>query len=106
MRIIVLGTYGLGAALASHLHLPHIQRVEEVTSDGFVVDGAPRTLAEARALDAMLRSRAAEVDAVLVAGPADPQVLDHYLGRVIELDPDAETFELALQGLREVLLAA
>ena len=106
MRIVVLGTYGLGAALATHLHLAHIQRVEEVSSDGFVLDGAPRDLAEARALDALLRGRAAEVDAVLVVGPAASEVLDHYLGRVLELDPDASTFEDALDGLREVLLAA
>jgi hypothetical protein len=46
------------------------------------------------------------VDAVLVVGPAASEVLDHYLGRVLELDPDASTFEDALDGLREVLLAA
>ena len=105
MRIVVLGTFGLGAALAEHLHLEHIQRVEEVQADGFVLDGAPRDLTEARALDAVLRARAAEVDAVLVLGPTAPEVLEHYLGRVIELDP-ADAFEAALAGLREVLLAA
>lgn len=108
MRIIVLAAPGLGAALAQHLHLEHIQRPEEVHADAFVLDGAPHDLAGARALDAVLRSRAAEVDAVLVvrggAAGYEP-VLDYYFGRVIELDP-ADAFESALAGLREVLLAA
>ena len=106
MRIIVIGVEGLSAALASHLHLDHIQRVEEIAADGFVLDGAPRDLAEARSLDAVLRGRAAEVDAVLWLRGGDPAVLDHYRGRVIELDDTAETFEAALDGLREALLAA
>jgi adenylate kinase family enzyme len=107
MRIVVIGTPGLGAALAERLHLEHIQRPEEVHADAFVLDGSPRDLAEARALDAMLRARAAEVDAVLLVrgGAVDEAVLDHYLGRVIELEA-ADAFESALDHLREVLLAA
>lgn len=105
MRIVVIGDPGLGAALAEHLHLEHIQRPEEVHSDAFVLDGAPRSLDEARALDAMLRARASEVDAVLAVDGGDPAVLDHYLGRVIELD-SAGGLESALDRLREVLLAA
>jgi adenylate kinase family enzyme len=105
MRIVVLGATGLGTALAQHLHLEHIRRPEELHADGFVLDGAPRSLDEARALDAMLRGRAAEVDAVLVLGAADPAVLGHYFGRVVELDA-GDPFESALAGLREVLLAA
>ena len=109
MRIALIGaeSTGLGAALAAHLHLDHIQRPEEITTDGFVLDGAPRDLAEARALDAMLRARAAEVEAVLwlrsdVVSPADT-VLDHYRGRVIELEPNGQLFEEALDRLREAL---
>ncbi|HWM33749.1 MAG TPA: hypothetical protein VNR36_05870 [Pseudolysinimonas sp.] len=105
MRIVVIGADGVGAALAEHLHLEHIRSVADVHADGFVLDGAPRDLAEAHALDVLLRARAAEVDAVLVLGPAAPEVLDHYFGRVIELDP-ADPFDAALAGLREVLLAA
>lgn len=108
MRIVLIGaeSTGLGAALAEHLNLPHAQRPEELTFDAFVLDGAPRDVAEARALDAMLRSRAAEVDAVLVvdATGAEP-VLEHYLGRVIELDR-ADLLASSLDGLRETLLAA
>jgi adenylate kinase len=105
MRIVVLGAPGLGTALADHLHLERIQRPDEVHADGFVLDGAPRDLEEARALDDLLRGRAARVDAVLVFGPAPSEVLDHYFGRVIELDA-ADALGSALDHLREVLLAA
>ncbi|MGN6502162.1 MAG: hypothetical protein ACTHKX_04550 [Pseudolysinimonas sp.] len=105
MRIITLGAPGLGPALAEHLSLPHIRRVEEVRTDDFVLDGAPRDLGEARALDAVLRGRAAEVDAVLVLGEAPGAVLEHYFGRVIELPAD-DALAAALDALREVLLAA
>ncbi|HTL41966.1 MAG TPA: hypothetical protein VL294_10885 [Pseudolysinimonas sp.] len=105
MRIITWGAPGLGVALAEQLSLPHIRRVEEVRTDDFVLDGAPRDLGEARALDAMLRGRAAEVDAVLVHGEAPEAVLEHYFGRVIEL-PAEDALAAALDALREVLLAA
>jgi len=107
MRIVVIGaeSAGLGAQLAAHLHLPHLHGVAEVTGDAFVIDGAPRDAAEARALDAILRARAAEVDAVLVLGAAPEDVVGHYHGRVVELEA-ADAFDSALAGLREVLLAA
>jgi hypothetical protein len=105
MRIIVFGADGLCAGLAAHLHLDHVRQLSEIDADGFVLDGSGLGLAEARALDLVLRSRAAEVDAVLVLSGGDPAVLDHYFGKVIELDP-ADAFESALDHLREVLLAA
>ena len=106
MRIIVIGSPELSTALASHLHLDHVRELADIAHDGFVLDGTMLVLAEARALDAVLRARAAEVDAVLWLQGGDPGVLAHYTGRVIELDGEAETFEAALDGLREVLLAA
>jgi hypothetical protein len=105
MRIIVIGAPVVATALAGHLTLPIVSRVDEITTDGFVLDGSALALPDARALDIVLRSRAAEVDAVLVLGRADGELVDHYLGRVIELDP-ADAFGSALDGLREVLLAA
>lgn len=106
MRIIVIGSPELSTALAAHLHLDHVREVAEIEADGFVLDGTALDLAEVRALDAVLRSRAAEVDAVLWVQGGDGAVLDHYAGHVLELDATAETFEAALDGLREVLLAA
>lgn len=105
MRIVLIGERSdLGAELAEHLHLDHVHSPEEITADDFVLDGAPRDIAEARELDALLRRRGAEVDAVLVLAAGDEDVIDHYLGRVIELNPD-ELFESALDGLREAILA-
>ena len=113
MRIVLFGAEatGLGAALAAHLHLDHIQRPEEIAADGFVLEGAPRDVDEARSLDASLRRRAADIDAVLWvrSRPLTPQtesVLDHYRGRVVELEPGADPLEAAIDGLREALLTA
>jgi len=113
MRIVLIGSESgvLGAALAEYLHLDHIRHPEEISADGFVLDGAPRDVAEARALDAVLRGRAADVSAVVwVTGrPPTPQVeavLDHYRGRVVEVDPGEGAFDAALEGLRESLLTA
>lgn len=103
MRIITIGSDALAARIAEHLRLPHVHEVHEIVTDDFVLSEV--TLAEARALDAVLRSRGSEVEAVLVAGPADEAVLQHYLGRVIELEA-ADAFEQSLDALREVLLAA
>lgn len=107
MRIIVIGSRELSSALAAHLRLDPVAEVGEIATDGFVLDGTALTVSDARALDAVLRTRAAEIDAVLVLGHAagSEDVLAHYFGRVIELDP-ADPFEDALAGLREVLLAA
>ena len=106
MRIIVIGSADLSRALGAHLHLPDVRELGEIATDGFVLDGSTLTLADARALDLVLRSRAAEVEAVLWVQGGDAALLDHYAGRVVELDAAADTFEAALDRLREVLLVA
>ena len=113
MRIVVIGAEStdLAAILAERLRLPLVRRIDRVDREEFVLDGAPRGLDEAKELDSRLRSWAAEVDAVLWlrGDPLSPQteaVLDHYTGRIIELDTLEDVVASALAGLREALLAA
>ena len=105
MRIIVIGAPELVRSLAAHLHLEQVHRIVLNIPDRFVIDGTELRLTSVRALDLLLRTRAAEVDAVLWLRGGDPAVLEHYRGRVIDLNGAADTFEAALDGLREVLLA-
>ncbi|MEO8262481.1 MAG: hypothetical protein ABI566_07910 [Pseudolysinimonas sp.] len=108
MRIILIGaeSTGLGAQLAAQLHLDHIHGPEQLAADGFVLEGWPRDLRDAQALDSALRSRAADVDAVVWLGGGSEAVIDHYRGRVVEVPPGDDLLGSALDGLREVLLAA
>jgi hypothetical protein len=106
VRIIVIGAPDLAAALAAHLHLDHVSELADIARDAFVLDGTRLGRPEARALDAVLRSRGADVDALLWVKGGDPAVLEHYAGRVLELDSAEGMFEAALERLREVLLAA
>lgn len=108
MRIVVLGAAspGLGEQLAEHLHLEHVLDPAEITSDTFLLNGAPRTRAEAVELDALLHRRGAEIDSVLWVGhrlpfPDAEIVLNHYAGRVVELDATEDGLRAALDGLRE-----
>jgi hypothetical protein len=105
VRIIAIGTGAVGRELADRLGLPYLDRVDEVSTEGFVLDGSHMVVPEARALDAVLRARACEIDAVLWAAGGDPGILEHYYGRVVSLDA-GEALESALAGLREILLAA
>ena len=111
MRIVLIGAVsaGLGAALADHLDLDHVHRPDEITRDAFVLEGWPRDLREAIALDAALSRRAADVDVVLWlrGSPSTPRseaVLDHYRGRIVEFEGGADSVESALDGIREALL--
>ncbi len=104
MRIIAIGADEVGPRIAGRLGLPAVSRVSDIVTDDFVLDGSALGVGEARALDAVLRLRASEVDAVLWLDGGDPEVLDHYTGRVIALDP-ARWLDSALDGLREVLVS-
>ncbi len=129
MRVVLVGpghaaTGTQGQLLAARLGVPYltadvgtdVERALEGHTAGFVLDGFPRTPAEASALDRFLRARAADLDVALYLPvpdarltPVEDALLDHYRGRVVELDAegDAEVVhERVLDGLREALVAA
>jgi adenylate kinase len=62
---------------------------EPDAAEGFVLDGFPRTLAQAEALDAMLREIGRELDAVLVLEASDAVVRERMLKRA-ELEGRAD----------------
>lgn len=136
MRIVLVGAARAarevqGRMLAERLGVPYLAlaalppardltaRLERELAahlTGFVLDGFPADVAEASALDRFLGVRAADVEVALhvtesdAAPPAaDDALLEHYRGRVVELDatgdPD-EVHERVLAGLREALVAA
>jgi adenylate kinase len=126
MRIVIVGAAedGIqGRLLADRLDLPYF--TAEIATDiarvlansaGFVLDGFPRTVAEAATLDRILRSRAADLDVALHfalrdawLAPEEDALLEHYRGRVVELDATGaadEVHERVLDGLREAVVAA
>lgn len=112
MRIVLIGDApaGLAQGLAARLHVEHL-RDPQLAGDAFVLEGRPRDLGEALALDEALRRRAADLDVVLwpVRAASTPDleaVLVHYRGRVVEFDGGADAVDAALDALREALLAA
>ncbi|HEY6055549.1 MAG TPA: adenylate kinase [Gaiellaceae bacterium] len=62
---------------------------EPDAAEGFVLDGFPRTLAQAEALDAMLREIGRDLDAVLVLEASDAVVRERMLKRA-ELEGRAD----------------
>jgi adenylate kinase len=129
-----------GELVPDHLVVGIVEQELEPHTAGFVLDGFPRSIAQARMLDRFLRTRAAELDVALhfdipdavvterlagrdrsddtpaviatrIAGfrSAEDSLLEHYRGRVVELDAvgDAdEVFDRVLWGLREAVVAA
>ena len=129
-----------GELVPDHLVVGIVEQELEPHTAGFVLDGFPRSVAQARMLDRFLRARAAELDVALhfevpdallaerlaardraddapavvatrLAGfrDAEAALLEHYRGRVVELDAVGEVdevFERVLGGLREAAVAA
>ncbi|AYF98055.1 adenylate kinase family protein [Protaetiibacter intestinalis] len=129
-----------GELVPDHLVVGIVEQELEPHTSGFVLDGFPRSVIQARLLDRFLRARAAELDVALhfdvedavlasrlsareraddtpeviatrIGGfrAAEEALLEHYRGRVVELDAVGEVdevFERLLDGLREALIAA
>ena len=74
------------------------------TADGFVLDGFPRTMVQARALDKMLAQIGRALTVVFEFALADQLALERCLGRAIEegrLDDTAEVIAKRLTIYRE-----
>ena len=129
-----------GELVPDHLVVGIVEQELESHTAGFVLDGFPRSVEQARLLDRFLRARAAELDVALhfdvpdavlidrlgarersddtpdviatrIAAfrEAEESLLEHYRGRVVELDAVGDTdevYERVLWGLREAALAA
>lgn len=135
MRIMLVGrphaaTAAQGRMLAERLGVPHLvvdaapgatdaaftERELAPHAAGFVLEGFPRDLAEASALDDVLGRRAAEIEVALYlrsAGSAptaaEEALLEHYRRQVVELRVEGaveELHERVLAALREALVAA
>jgi hypothetical protein len=135
MRIMLVGrphadTAAQGRMLAERLGAPHLvvdaapgmtdaaftERELAPHAGGFVLEGFPRDLAEASALDDVLGRRAAEIEVALYLRPAgsaptaaEDALLEHYRRQVVELDAEGgveELHERVLAALREALVAA
>ena len=66
---------------------------EQDARDGFVLDGFPRNLAQAEALDAMLAEIGRGLDAVLFFDLSDELAVERIRGRALDEDRDDDTPE-------------
>ena len=83
-------------------------RIEEPDAKkGFILDGFPRTLAQAEALDAMLQSKGLELDAVLELKVDQSKLVDRIVrraeearaaGQPVRKDDDPEVFKTRLEA--------
>jgi adenylate kinase len=81
------------------------ERLEsDAGAPGFIFDGFPRTLAQARALDALLADRGVAIDLVIRFAVDDPQLIARVAKRAAEegrADDTVETFKARLATYNE-----
>jgi len=89
-----------GRLVPDHLVVGIVEQAVEPHTDGFVLDGFPRSIAQARMLDRFLRARAAEVDVALHFDVPDAELTSRLAGRE-RSDDTPEVIATRIAGFRE-----